>query len=483
MHFRYYIWSIAQLLILLLSFVTNWYDSLIYALNIVMVLMVLDKLGKGIVLREIIALHCAFICLLMPLAGYQVYNTTNALSLLWVRYMPIGKNVYFDYCLPAVTGFCLFLTWPIRNERSSDVGVPLQKAIERIREKINGHQYLGLYLMITGIVMSFVVRYVPSGLQYILNLLYFSSFAGFLYIYFSGKFLYKNILLILFGVFTVLGALNSGMFTIIAYMGMTLFSFFFVGKKASMFKKTVYFLVGFLVLALIQSIKPAYRKEITLHPELNQTQLFIDLATKRLNSMDNLVSPNNYFFLYYRANQGFNIALVMRNIPSITPQDNGSYLLVKFAAAFVPRLFWPTKPEAGGLANMKYYANIDIKGYATNVGPVAEAYGSFGVLGGVIYMMALGLFIRFAYKSVFTIAQKIPLIILWIPVMFYQVTYSSENDTLQILNSLIKSSFFILILYKCIPTLFKPVNKNAVNNNNSSAGINSRLQTPQNVKV
>jgi hypothetical protein len=188
--------------------------------------------------------------------------------------------------------------------------------------------------------------------------------------------------------------------------------------------------------------------------------------------MDNLVSPNNYFFLYYRANQGFNVALVMRVIPAKMPFDNGSFLLVKIASSFVPRLLWPDKPEAGGLANMKYYADVDIKGYATSVGPLGEAYGSFGVVGGIIYMMGLGLFIRFAYKKVFVVAQKIPLIVLWIPVMFYQITYSSENDTLQILNSLIKSAFFIFILYKFLPTLFKPANKSMIDNKNASAGMN-----------
>jgi hypothetical protein len=449
-------------------------------LNIISVLMVLDKLGKGIVLREIIAMHCAFICLLMPLAGYLVYNTSNAMSLLWVRYMPVEKEMYFNYCLPAVAGFCFFLTWPINNERTADAGATLQRTVEKIKAKLNGHQKLGIYLMAGGIFVSFLVPYVPSGLQYVFNLLYFSSFAGFLYVYFSGKFLYKNLVLILFGLFTMMAALRSGMFTVIAYMGMTLFSFFFMGKKASMFKKTIYFIIGFLLLALIQSVKPAYRKAITVNPELNNAEVFLNLANKRLNSLNNFVDPSNYFFLYYRANQGYNIALVMQYMPVVAPFDDGSYLMVKIASSFVPRVLWPDKPEAGGIANMKYYTNVTIKGYSTNVGPIGEAYGSFGIVGGVIFMMGLGLFIRFAYGQVFSIAQRMPLIIFWIPVMFYQVTYSSENDTLQILNSLIKSAFFIFILYKFFPTLFKPENKHAIGAN-SSSGVNSKELTSQNL--
>ena len=42
----------------------------------------------------------------------------------------------------------------------------------------------------------------------------------------------------------------------------------------------------------------------------------------------------------------------------------------------------------------------------------------------------------------------------WIPVLFYQVTYSMESDTLQILNSLTKSVFFIWVLTKFVPQWF-----------------------------
>lgn len=477
MRFVSYIWSLALALIFTLSLVTNWYDTLVYCVSIVTFLMVIDKLGKGIVLREIIALHTTFICLLMPLAGYLVYNTTNALAILWVRYMPVSKDIYFSYCLPAVTAFCLLLCWPISNEKAADTGVFLKKTVEQIRHKLRGNQKIGFWLIAIGLMVFFVIPYLPAGLQYIFNLLYFASFTGLLYIYLSGRFIYKTIILVLFGLFTIVIALRSGMFTIIAYMGMTLFSFFFIGKKVSLVRKTVTFFAAFLVLAIIQSVKPTYRKMIALNPGLNKAEVFADLTMEQLSGKNNFFSANSYFFLYYRANQGFNIALVMRRYPRMVPFDGGSYLLVKIAAAFVPRVLWPDKPEAGGIANMKYYTNITIKNWSTNVGPLSEAYASFGITGGIIYMMLLGAFIRFVYKRVFVVAKKIPLIILWIPVMFYQVTYSAENDTLQILNSLIKSSFFIFILYKAIPRLFKPVDRHATDTGNMPAKLVDRLQT------
>jgi hypothetical protein len=71
-----------------------------------------------------------------------------------------------------------------------------------------------------------------------------------------------------------------------------------------------------------------------------------------------------------------------------------------------------------------------------------------------LYMFLLGLFIRWIYNRVFVIAQKLPLLVLWIPVLFYQVTYCMETDSLQIFNSLLKGAFFLWLLFKLFPGWF-----------------------------
>ncbi|HEY6900388.1 MAG TPA: hypothetical protein VI233_07090, partial [Puia sp.] len=66
----------------------------------------------------------------------------------------------------------------------------------------------------------------------------------------------------------------------------------------------------------------------------------------------------------------------------------------------------------------------------------------------------LGLFIRWAYRKALGVSKKTPLILFWFPVLFYQITYSAETDTLQIFNSMVKASFFIWLLYRAIPVWF-----------------------------
>jgi hypothetical protein len=452
---KHYIFSIIQIVIFIVSLFTDWYAFLSISLTIVVLVMILDKLGKGIVLREIIALHSTFVCLIMPVVGYQIYTRNNSLARIWVRYMAVPEDMYFTFALPASAAFVVALCWPMNKKDLSDNGIFFQEVITRIKEIL--HQPFmkksSMQILAIGTTMFFVSGFLPASLQFVFLLFYFASFAGLLYLFYTPHFRRKWLILTLFILFILFNALRSGMFTIVAYMGLTLFSFFFLGKKTGFFKKTIVFVFCAFFLLLVQSIKPAYRQLVWRGYQGNQAELFIKLAADKIATGD-FLSMKAFFPIYYRANQGYNIALVMRRFPNIKPHDNGRNLMLAAASALVPRFLWPDKPEAGGKFNMKYYANITLKGYSTNIGPLGEAYGSFGVPGGIIFMFFLGMFIRWAYKKLFSLSREVPLLICWIPVLFYQITYSAETDTLQILNSLIKSAFFIWLLFKFLPAWF-----------------------------
>jgi hypothetical protein len=441
---------------------TDAHKPLSIYLVILLLVMILDKLGKGIVLREIIALHSSFVCLIMPIVGYDVYNGNNALARLWVRYMPVPEEVYFSFALPAIAAFVGALCWPMTKKDVSDHGPTFQNIIPRMKAILDQSfmNKSSIQILVIGTTMFFVSGYLPTSIQFVFLLFYFASFGGLLYVYFTPSFPNKWPVLILFILFILINALLSGMFTIVAYMGLTLFSFFFVGKKAGFIKKTLVFIFCAFCLLLIQSIKPAYRKLVWFGYKGNKAELFVNLATEKLATGD-FISEKAFFPIYYRANQGYNVALVMRRFPRIKEHDNGRNLLLAAASALVPRFLWPNKPEAGGRFNMKYYANMNLKGYSTNIGPLGEAYGSFGIGGGILYMFFLGFFIRWAYQKLFSLSRTMPLLICWIPVLFYQITYSAETDTLQILNSLLKSAFFIWILYRLVPTWFGVLPKSA----------------------
>jgi hypothetical protein len=245
------------------------------------------------------------------------------------------------------------------------------------------------------------------------------------------------------------------MFTIIAYMGITIFSFFFAGKRYALFSKVTVFLAAILFILVLQNVKTAYRTYLWNKDYAgSKTSLFTSLFVENLQKGEALIDKKAFYLVHIRINQGFNVSLVMRRIPAVKPHDNGAALATSLASSLVPRFLWPDKPEAGGKFNMLYYAGWKLVGWSTNVGPLGEAYGAFGRTGGIIFMFFLGMFIRWAYGKVFKIGRHLPLVICWIPVLFYQVTYSAETDTLQILNSLVKTAFFIWLLFKAFPHWF-----------------------------
>ena len=446
-----FIFQLVQLMVFLLSLVTQWYTPLLLILFVSLIIMMLDNLGKGIVLREIIALHSCFVCLVMPLVGYDFFSINNPMSRLFLRWMPVPYEHYFGFALPAISGFILFLCWPLRG-KYTDHGESLNRVLAKAKVIAEHKAKIGTILMIVAVISFEGYSYLPNTLQFAFLLFYFSGFAGLLYVYYAKTYRHRKLALGLFSAFIFITTLNSGMFTIEAYMGMTLLSFFFLGRKTHLLKKLAFVVVGVFILLIIQMVKPVFRKEIWLNNyQGNRAALFGNLFVDKLTHFS-LDSTDVFFPVYYRTNQGFNVALVMRRFPDVRPYDNGVNLWTALASAFVPRFLWPDKPEAGGKFNMEYYAGLRIVGFSTNIGPLGEAWGSFG-MGGIAFMCCLGFVVRLAYRQVFKTAWKMPLLLFWIAFFFYQVTYSAETDTLQIMNSLTKSALFFYLLYKIKPSL------------------------------
>ena len=412
-------------------------------------------MGRGIVLREIMALHSCFVCLLMPLVGYLYYGQEFELSRLWVKYMQVPESVYFGFTVPAITGFSTAVCWPLIRKYESDQGEHLQKLLERTKNILKHIPTMGIWLMVVGIVFQLASPVIPGILQFVFYLFFLAAFSGFLYVYYSPGFKRKVFVLSLFALLIFANALQSGMFTIVAYMGITMISFLFVGRKIPFWKKISVFMLGMVLVFLLQSVKHAYRaKTWSGVYEGNKVSLFFSLIKDQFTDRKEQPFIETFFPIYARGNQGFNVSIVMQRIPYRQDYDGGINLFYTFVSSFVPRVFWPDKPEAGGKFNMKFYAGYDIEGWSTNVGPVGEAYGSFGVNGGIFFMIILGIVVRWTYKIVFKLGHRIPLLVFWIPTIFYQITYSAESDVLQITNSVIKSAFFVWGLYKIAPQLF-----------------------------
>src|SRR5664279_5677253 len=301
-----------------LGLVTDWYAEISIFLFLVTVFAILDKLGKGLVLRELVVLHTIFICLVVPSLGYSVYNFDNYLARLFYRFMLVPQNVYYGFTLPAVCAFSVSMCYPV-NIKSSvlDEGDSFKKLLQRARNELKTHAKVGIVIVVIGVLTFFFITSVPDAVRFAVTLFFFSSFAGILYINYSPPFPAKNILLILFSIFIIGLTIQSGVFTVVVHMGITLFSYFFLGRRYALWKKFLVFVVGCFMLFVTQNVKTSYRNITWRSEEVdNKTSLFFDIAVENMANIDKLVDVNGFFPVYLRTNQGFNISLVMKRIPA-----------------------------------------------------------------------------------------------------------------------------------------------------------------------
>ena len=137
-------------------------------------------------------------------------------------------------------------------------------------------------------------------------------------------------------------AIRFGMFTIIAYMGGLFLILLLSGRKVSLLNKLSLLIFGILFVSFLQLFKLGLRKST------GDVQV-ADIASSVVSKAQTTQFETTLFPLYYRMNQGFNIALVIQRIPARVDYLGGEYLALTFASAFVPRLFWADKPEAAEL--------------------------------------------------------------------------------------------------------------------------------------
>src|SRR5450755_781615 len=171
------------------SLVTNWYSEISIFLCLIAVFAILDKLGKGLVLRELVALHTIFICLVMPTMGYNIYNHDNFLSRVFYRFMLVPEDQYFSYVIPAVCAFSIAMCYPITKFNAVlDEGNSFKNLLQLVRDQLKTNTQTGIIIVATGVAMFFFLGFVPDVVKFAVTLLFFSSFAGILYIFYCQPF-------------------------------------------------------------------------------------------------------------------------------------------------------------------------------------------------------------------------------------------------------------------------------------------------------
>lgn len=416
----------------------------------VALLQVILKFSKTSVIPDIITIYSCLLYFIGPYLAYTYFDRTFEPAVRFDFVMPIAKEQYYSYAVPALLMFFIGL----QACRANDEKKQLETIIYKLKQVSDLHK--GYTLIIVGIVAFYFINLVPSFLRYITTICFLLTFAGFMMLQFNTEHSKTSrIIQVLVVLWIVYYGIRTTMFTVVFYMGVTLTSIIFLKYNISWVRKIIGVIIFAILAISLQYVKTNYRTLLRKGVENDITiTRFVELYYSTVTNIDQITNIANMFPLHLRFNNGFYLALVMKRMPNKVPYDQGSALGKTLLASVIPRLIWPGKPQAGGIYNMKYYAGINVR-HTVNVGPIGEAYGSFGRTGGAIYMFFFGLVLSVAHRLFISMANKNTILFIFMPMIFYETLYCMENDSMQALNSIIKITLFLFIAFKLFPGFFR----------------------------
>jgi hypothetical protein len=425
------------------------YESFSVALLAFVFLDFLDNLGKKVVVLDIAVILAVFTWLVMPVIFYTYYTKANHLARIFYKYMPIPADEYFSYAVPGTV--MLILGFKIRLAR-----LEINERPQAFRAKLDsffqGKARSGFILIGISFVAGILLKVTPASLGRVVGLMMHLGHVGVFYIFFSG---HKHRIKILVGILALLlvQSIATGMFGELVYL-MAIFYILIALyiKQQSLTRKLVVTVFGLLVIALIQSVKADYRKVAWVSG--SDAGLFMELVVNSATNPSHILQKDILYSQAVRLNQGWLIAVTMDRVPRKFDYAYGETIWMSLAAAVVPRIVWPDKPEAGGKYNLKRFWGYNLKGYSMNIGPIGEAYANFGTTGGIIFMFFYGLFFNLMLTSLLRWSEKRPSVLCWIPFLFFYAVVV-ETDILTSVGSITTSVIFMVIFIR----LFKYVTK------------------------
>jgi hypothetical protein len=410
----------------------------------------LYNLGNKIVIMDLAIIMSLLSCLVMPVIFYHEYTRENHLARLWVKYMPVSSDDYFSFALPATLLMIAGLRVPLGK---LNINKNPRIYLDNVKKYLALNPRLGLILIGVGVTSGLLDFLSPASLKQVFYLMDHLTYVGVFYVLYSPnkhkKIIVPSVIALMLGQTIITGMFGEFVFMLACTLVLIL-----LGRKISFQRKLLFAIAGLFLILVFQSIKTDYRKRNWLEGAGADPLYFAELISDRVTDPSTLVDGNRLFFTLVRINQGWLVAVTMKKVPEKFPFAYGETIWQSVAASVVPRFLWPDKPEVGGKYNLKRFWGFDISGYSMNIGPLGEAYGNFGVFGGIIYMFFYGLIFNVILSWILKIAEKRPTIVLWLPFLFFYAI-SIETDLLTTLGSLIKAGIFTWFVFKIFHIAFR----------------------------
>jgi hypothetical protein len=433
---------------LLFDLITGLYY--VSSLGLALVVFVFAKffydLGKKVEIRDIIALIATMQWILGPVMAYHLFPEHP------LFYMAVDEPEYMNFIVPACFALIVGMFLPLSSNRM--IG---QTEFDRIRDYMKLHPKMAYAMIAIGVLFTLTGKFLPKSLGFFFFLLGNMQYVGLFMLMLTPAAklkwqIFGGVMFLL-----VSNAVLQGMFHELLLWLTFLFLIFAVLFKFKAWMKTALFTVGIILIMLLQSVKEDYRQQTWYKTDLEQKKqnIFLDVAMQRLTNPSVMFKEEVMMNMNVRINQGWIIARVMGHVPESEPFAKGLTIRKAFEAALLPRILAPDKVVAGGQENFEKYTGTPLnKNTSMDLSLAGEAYANFGVWGGVVFMLTIGIFYNLVLVAINKISIKHPALILWIPLLFFQVI-KAETDFATVLNHLVKATMVVLIVFWSVNKIFK----------------------------
>jgi hypothetical protein len=397
----------------------------------------LDKIGKGLPILEAMVFIA---CLQWILGPYFDYMTEYKH---FKYYMYVPEQEYMNLVVPALLLFAIPIYVTSNKINYSFFLGRIQQAGISAKFSFN--------LIITGFLADVIGPFAPASLGFVFFLASGIKFIGLIGLFYHNNGRKWLVFFVLFA-FHFLLAVRYGVFhTFLLWLVLT---FLLIARFYPMtfLRKLMLLGVGFGCLFVLQTIKAEFRQEIWQNRfSGNKTELFFTLFfaktesyfTGKEDNIPGLKDEGEVDEANNRLNQGWIISRIMSQIPSRRPYLQGETIENAIYSSLLPRFLVASKAGGGG-GRLTYEKLTGFHLLSASMGTsvLGEAYGNYGVGGTYLFMFFWGLFLALLYAFIFSRAESIPLLPLWLPIIFLQAI-KAETDLFTVLNHLVKSTVFV----------------------------------------
>ncbi len=395
-----------------------------------------QDLGNKIEVRDLIVFLATLQWVVGPILAY---NVLPADELYW---MDVDEATYMNYVVPGCIALVIGLYFPLSEERI--IG---KEQIDKVRIYLKDNKYLGYMLVGVGLAASFISGYLPASLSFLFFLLGNLQFIG-VYLILFGDSKFKWLLFAGLMGMVIMGSVLRGMFGQLVLWLM--FSFLIIAfvVKIPMVGKVLILSFGMVLVMLIQSTKDEYR-QATWYASSSQSNsaIYKELLLDRLTNPSKMFASAPLENLGARLNQGWIIARIMGHMPKKQSFVKGETIETAIYAGILPRVLAPHKAKAGGRANFERFTGTVLpESTSMDISVIGEGYANFGVFGGIVFMLIIGLFYNWVIIKVIKISRNHPTLIIWLPLLFFQVI-KAETDFATVFNYLTKASLITFLVF------------------------------------